>query len=238
MSLLKKNRCILVISDTHIPYHHKDLFFFLKALRAKYKPDRVIHIGDEIDLHSISYHENDPDLLSPAEEFRLAIEYLKALYVLFPKVDVIESNHGSLVYRKARTAGLPVRVLRSYNEVLEAPKGWKWHYDLTVRAANGQHIYFTHGKVARSGALSRSMGMCSVQGHYHEKFEITYWANPLELVWDMRVGCLIDDNSLAFAYNNTNLKRPIIGTGVIKDGQPILEPMLMDGRGRWTGKLK
>lgn len=67
--------------------------------------------------------------------------------------------------------------------------------------------------------------MSCVQGHFHEKFKIYYWANPLGLYWAMQVGCLIDDDSLAFAYNNVNLKRPIIGCGVIVDGVPILEAM-------------
>ena len=41
------NKRILIISDTHCPYHHPDLIPFLKSLKKKYKPDRIIHIGDE-----------------------------------------------------------------------------------------------------------------------------------------------------------------------------------------------
>ena len=238
MGVFKKNKCILIISDTHFPYHHQDTLPFLEAIRSEYKPDRIVHIGDEIDLHSVSYHDHDPDLLSPAEEFRQAIAYLKNLYSVFPRVDVIESNHGSLVYRKGKSSGLPRRVFKDYNEILEAPKGWRWHFDLTITASDGQPIYFCHGKTATHGGLSKSLGMKCVQGHYHEKFEIIYWANSLGLYWDMRVGCLVDDNSLAFAYNNTNLKRPIIGCGVIIEGQPKLIPMILNKRGRWIGKLK
>lgn len=238
MGLRKKNQRILVISDTHFPYAHPQCIKFLSAIRDKYKPDRVVHIGDEIDLHSISYHETDPSLLSPAEEFRQAIKQLETLYKMFPNVDVIESNHGSLVYRKAKSAGLPKQVIKSYNEILQAPKGWRWHFDLTITASDGSPIYFCHGKTATHGGLSKSMGMNCVQGHYHEKFEVIYWANSLGLYWDMRVGCLIDDDSMAFAYNNTNLKRPIIGTGIIIEGQPKLIPMILDRRGKWIGKLK
>jgi len=36
------NKRILVISDTHCPYHHPDLIPFLKAIKKKYKPDRVM----------------------------------------------------------------------------------------------------------------------------------------------------------------------------------------------------
>ena len=47
------NKSILIISDTHIPYHHPDLIPFLKDLKEIYKPDRVIHIGDEVDILSL-----------------------------------------------------------------------------------------------------------------------------------------------------------------------------------------
>ena len=49
----------------------------------------------------------------------------------------------------------------------------------------------------------------------------------------MQVGCLIDFKSLAFSYANVNIKRPIIGTGLIIDSQPILSPMLLDEDGKW-----
>ena len=238
MGIIKKNKCILVISDTHFPYQHPDTILFLAALKSEYKFDRVVHIGDEIDGHAISFHNHDPDLISPSDEFQLSIERLQPLYELFPKVDVIESNHGSLVYRKGKALGLPRHVFKSYREILKAPKGWSWHFDLTITASDNMPIYFCHGKTSSPGRLSKSMGMKTVQGHYHEKFEIIYWANPTGLYWDMRVGCLVHDASRAFAYNNTNLQRPIIGTGIILDGQPKLMPMILDKRGRWIGKLK
>jgi hypothetical protein len=51
----------------------------------------------------------------------------------------------------------------------------------------------------------------------------------------MQTGCLVDDNALAFNYNNVNIKRPIVGTGLIIDSHPVLEPMLLDFEGRWYG---
>lgn len=231
------NKSVLIISDTHFPYVHPDVIAFLTAVKKKYKPDRVIHIGDEIDHHAISFHPSDPDLASPGDELASALLKLQPLYKLFPKVDVMESNHGSLVYRKGKVHGIPRHVFKSYREVLEAPKGWTWHYDLTLKMSDGMYVYFCHGKSSAPGKLSQSLGMSTVCGHFHEQMHIHYWANSLGLYWSMQVGCLINDNSLAYAYNNTNLKRPLIGTGIIINGQPLLLPMILDKRGRWTGKL-
>lgn len=225
---------MLVISDTHFPYAHPDVIAFLKAIKSKYKPDRVISIGDEIDGHAWSFHSSDPDLASPGDELELAIKRLQPVYKMFPKVDVLESNHGSLIYRKAKVCGIPRYVFKSYREVIKAPKGWNWHTDLTIKLPDGSSCYFTHGKSAGHGKLSQSMGMHCVQGHYHEKFEIIYWSNPNGLYWDMRVGCLINDKALAYEYNNTNIKRPIVGLGIIINSQPKLLPMIMNDKGRWN----
>jgi predicted phosphodiesterase len=47
---MAKNQVILVISDLHIPYEHRDALAFLRAVKAKYKPTQVICIGDEVDM--------------------------------------------------------------------------------------------------------------------------------------------------------------------------------------------
>ena len=235
--MLKKNKCVLIISDYHAPYNHKDSVSFLQEIKSSYKIDRVINIGDECDFHNISFHDSSPELFSASDELSKAIEHLKPIYKMFPKVDVIESNHGSLIYRKQRHCGLPRNAFRSYQEILEAPKGWNWHNDLTIKLSNGELCYFHHGKTSAPAKLSKNMSMSSAQGHFHSRFEIIYWANPNGLFFDLRVGCLIHDKSLAFSYNKTTLDRPIIGVALIINGHPKLVPMVLDKKGRWIGKL-
>jgi hypothetical protein len=234
---LAKNKSILVISDLHYPYNHPDVIDFLKGLDKKYKFDRIISVGDELDFHAISFHDSDPDLMSPGDELQTSINRLKPLYKLFPEMDLVESNHGSLVYRKQKAHGLPRSVIKSYREVLEAPKGWHWHDDLLVKTNTGDNVYICHGKSAEVLKLSMSMGMSCIQGHYHEKMEIRYWGNKLGLYWGMIVGCLIENSSLAFAYNKLNLKRPVIGCGGIINGQPRLFPMVLNSKGRWIKEV-
>ncbi len=219
------NSRILVISDIHAPYHHPDTIPFLKMLKDKYNPTRIISVGDEQDLHASSFHTHDPDLLSPGDELKAARKFMKELEQVFPEMDIMSSNHGDLYYRKAKHHGIPLHVIRDYNEVLGVGDGWKWHPDLTVELPNGQKVYFCHGKSANGLKLSQSMGMSCVQGHYHNSFGIQYWSSPLELHWSMQVGCLIDDKSLSMAYNKLTVHRPIIGCGLIIDGKPVLEAM-------------
>lgn len=228
------NSRILFISDMHIPYHHVDTIAFLRHLKDKYNPTRVICLGDELDKHALSYHDSDPDLPSAGDELKKSLPVIKELFEIFPKMDIIESNHGSLVWRKAKTFGIPKHYIKSYNDVLGVDGGWKWSFDLTINLPNGQKCYVHHGKTSNVIQLSQQMGMCAVQGHFHESFKIDYWGNPTGLYWGMQCGCLIDDDALAFNYNNVNIKRPIIGTGLIIDSIPVLEPMIIKD-GRWIG---
>jgi len=232
----KDNSRILLISDLHIPYHHKDALAFLQHLKDKYNPTRVICLGDELDKHALSYHDSDPDLPSAGDELQEALPTVDKLFDMFPEMDVIESNHGSLVWRKTKTHGIPRHYVKSYNDVLGVDDGWKWHFDLTIQLPNGQYCYFHHGKTTDVTKISQQMGMNAVQGHYHEKFKAEYWGNPTGLYWGLQVGCLIDDDSYAFAYNNVNIKRPVMGTALIIDSKPVLEPMIVDENGNWKGE--
>lgn len=195
-----------------------------------------ISVSGNCDLHALSYHEHDPDLDAPSQELEKAIKELKPLYDMFPKVDVLESNHGSLVLRKGKTAGLPAKVFKSYNEILDAPKGWTWHYEMIIPTALSD-IYFHHGKSSGIGKLSKNMGMSSIQGHFHTKFYIAYWASPRGLYFDANAGCLVDRHSLAHAYMKNNVEKQMLGCMIIENGVPQLIPMIVNSKHRWIGKL-
>lgn len=231
-------KSILVISDMHIPYHHPDTLEFLKAVKKEYSPDKVVCVGDELDKHAMSFHDSDPDLPSAGDELQVAMKSLIPLYKLFPEVDLIDSNHGSMHYRKGKHHGIPRKYLKSYNEILEAPVGWVWSNDLKLTCSDGNTVYFHHGLKKNGLQVAQQMGMNFVQGHFHTEYCIGYSSTPDKLLWNMSVGCLIDDGSLAFAYNKTTLGRPIIGLGVIIEGQPELVPMILNNQGRWIGKLR
>lgn len=219
------NSRILVISDLHAPYCHPNTLQFLQMLKDRYNPTRIISVGDEQDVSASSFHDSDPDLLSAGHELVKAQLFMQELYKMFPRMDIMSSNHGDLYYRKAKHHGIPLHVIKSYNDVLRVGDGWKWHNDLTIELPNGQSVYFCHGKAANGLKLSQSLGMSCVQGHYHNSCNIQYWSSPRELHWSMQVGCLIDDKSLAMAYNKLTVNRPIISCGLIIDSVPVLEMM-------------
>jgi len=233
----ENNSRIIILSDMHIPYNHPDMLNFLKAVKTKYKPTRALCVGDEVDYHAMSFHDSDPDLPSAGDELVNSIKILKDVYKIFPQMDLVDSNHGSMVYRKGKHHGIARKFLRDYGDILESPKDWKWYNELIITLPNKQQVYMCHGMSKNGLKLASSMGMNTIQGHYHSEFNINYGSSPSQLYWSMQVGCLIDDDSMAFAYNKITPARPIIGIGMIIDSQPMLIPMVLNKKGRWVGKL-
>ena len=217
---------ILFIPDTHAPYHHKDTRKFLTYLKKIFKPDIVIHLGDEVDNHGISFHDSVAELFSPGHELEQAIDGLQTdIHSIFPEVHLLDSNHGSLVYRKLKHHQIPISVLRPLPELYSTPK-WRWHKEIILKTKMG-NVYVCHGKSAIPGKLALAVGASSVQGHFHGKFRIEYFkfANG-RMIFDMIGGCLVDPKSEAFAYAVNHIPKPILGACVIHEsGIPELIPL-------------
>lgn len=231
------NEVILVISDLHLPYHHVDTIPFLRAIKKKYNPTRVILTGDEIDAHSFSFHDHDPDLLSPGDELRTAIEMMQPIYEMFPSADIMESNHGSLVYRRGKVAGIPRHLLKDYREVIEAPAGWSWHSELILTLPNKKKCYFSHGMSGGAKKVAMQMGCSAAQGHRHSEFYIDYVTTATGTNFAMSVGAMLDINEKAASYGRYFLKKTVYGHGLIINGEPRLLPMNLNNKDRWDKTL-
>lgn len=234
-----KGKRVLIIPDLHIPFHHPDSFAFLKAIKDALKdPDLIVlNLGDEIDGNQLSFHQKDPDMpFSPSSELEKAIEYVADLQKIFPQMHLCESNHGSLVYRRQKFGGIPAHCMKSYSQILDAPN-WHWHEDILVDTNLGD-IYLCHGKTSSAGKLSKEMGCSSIQGHYHGKFQIMWNKTATRDTFDAYSGCLIDRQSLAFAYGKNHIPKPILGCLLIsKMGYPRLIKMVCNDKGRWIRRL-
>lgn len=233
-------RRILVVGDLHAPYTHPDAIAFLRSVRDEYAPDMVVQMGDETDGHAISFHESDPNLDSAGVELEKAKLVLEEVHELFPNLLVCDSNHGSLVYRRAKAHGLPVQFIKKYRDILFPEHGapaWSWADAWVLNTPLGP-VRFQH-QVSGDFMLNASHERTSlVLGHEHGRFEVQYAASSTALYFGAYAGCLIDRKSMAFAYGKLHRKKPILGCMVITEGCPQLIPMLMDEDGRWVGRKK
>lgn len=232
----KPQEKVLWIPDLQEPFAHQDARSFIWEVAKKEKPSVVGNAGDEVDFHALGDWDHDPDGLSPGHELKEAVKKLKDWYSMFPNMLVCTSNHTARPFRKAFKCGIPKAFIRDYREFLDAPKGWKWADNWEIDG-----VVYEHGEgfSGREGAIKAALAnmQSTVIGHIHSFAGIQWSANSKHLIFGFNTGCLIDRHSYAFAYGAKMKNKPILGCGIIDRGIPKFIPMLLDSKGRWTGRL-
>jgi predicted phosphodiesterase len=221
----------LIIGDTHLPFTHRHYFDFCRRIRSKYRCDTVVHIGDEVDNHAISYHETNPDGWSAGHEAdRAEVQLQKWWFKSFPNAHVCLGNHSHLHMRQAMTAGIPKRFMKTHSEAWNAPKGWKW-----ADAHEIDGVLYIHG-IGFSGETghlkaAKEHRQSIVMGHANAFAGVAPSASRHDLIFGMNVGCGIDIDAYAFAFGKHFPKRPILSCGVVIDGHhAIWEPMIFKNK--------
>lgn len=200
---------ILVIGDVHAPFTHKEYLQFCRHQQEVFDCGQVIFIGDIVDFHYSSFHNTDPDGLSAGDEAEEAQQQLEEWYQMFPKATVTVGNHDLIMYRKMFASGLSRIYARTWNEMFHAPKGWNFVDKIIIN-----NVMYTHGV---SNALKRmkESRISVVQGHLHSLQYIQRSQSEVNNLFAMQVGCGIDDEAFAFAYNKAFNAKPIMGCAVV-----------------------
>jgi len=216
---------VLVIGDPHEPFTKEGYLEFCRKIQQEYDCGTVVHIGDAVDNHAVSYHEKDPEGMSAGDEFNLALERMKRWYYTFPNVKVCIGNHDALPFRKAFSAGLPKTWLKTYQELLQSPPTWEWDFVHQVNGVIYQHGTGLSGEMAAINA-ARENRQSTVIGHLHTVMNTRFLASYKDLIFGVTVGCGIDHEKYAFAYGKQNTRKPVVACAVILDGKlPINIPM-------------
>ena len=214
-----------IIGDTHLPYEKDGYLYFCLETFDKYGVDTVVHIGDLIDHHGLSFHQSEPTLMNVMGEHESAIERLQDWYEAFPELTLVMGNHDRIPARQLRTLGMePSIYMRPIEELFGMPPGWQ-----VVDQIEIDDVLYHHGETAggingfRKDAETRMR--CTVSGHNHSNAGISATATDQELVWGLAVGCGVNHEHLAFAYGKHFAKKPIIACGVVVEGEPHIEYM-------------
>jgi len=215
MKMLTKDN-VLVIADTHLPFERPDYLDFCIKIQKMVKCGTVVHIGDLVDNHSISYHEHDPNGHSPADEMSKVDERLKKWFKAFPSVHLLRGNHDVLVDRKAKTAGLPERAFKPFRKIWNLPDGWVDSFETEIHGVKYFHGTGYSGKQAHVQAAYDAR-QSTVIGHLHSVGAVQYIETGKNAIFGMAVGCGIDRHSYAMAYGKDFKFKPILGCGVVTD---------------------
>lgn len=211
---------VLVIPDLHLPFEVAGALDFCQRVRERYDCETIICVGDEVDNHAISFHDSDPDGFSAGHEAEVAMQRLKAWYAAFPECTVLIGNHSALPARRAYAKSIPKRMMRTYEEMWEAPAGWTW----TMKAellCDGFRVRGQHGtgKTGRAAAINWALAnrMSTFIGHLHSHGGVQYQHNGRDTIFGLNVGCLVDSQSYSMAYAKDFADKPTLGCGVIAD---------------------
>ena len=213
---MKDRDSVLVIADTHIPFEHRNYLDFCLDMKQRCKCKTVIHIGDLVDNHAISYHEHDPNGQSAGDEHKIAMKHLRQWYKAFRKLKLCRGNHDRLVDRKGKTAGLPTIVFQPFRKIWSLPSGWEDDWEFKINNVLYEHGTGYSGKYPHMTAAINNR--CStVIGHVHSVAGIEWLANSRDCLFGMSVGCGVDRRTYAFAYGRDFKRKPILGCGIVTD---------------------
>jgi len=220
LNMTKKENRVLVIGDLHEPFCLDGYFEFCKKTYAEYNCNKAIFIGDLIDSHASSYHEQDPDGSGAGDELDLAINKLKRWHTEFPDAEVMIGNHDRIAYRKAFSGGIPKRWMKPFEDVLETPT---WRYLETLEMDD---VLYEHGEGGQALTKAKNNMMSSVCGHTHTEGYVKWLVGKKFKAFAMQVGCGVDASAYATAYAR-NFKKQVIGCGVVIGGHTAIN-VLMD----------
>ena len=212
---------VLAFSCLHAPFSKNGYFEFINETYKRYHCNTIVNLGDIADFHSISFHPKDPNLPAPSDELGLIREELKKWYSEYPKMMCCESNHESLPHRQAKANGIPKEMIRDLNEILEAPKGWKWKEQWVIDDVIYKHEGTFCGQQAALNSAKNEM-QSMVIGHLHAQFGVMYFANNERCIFGASTGCGVDRRSMALAYGKNFKAKPILGCVIIVNGLEVI----------------
>lgn len=167
-----KLKKLLIIPDSHIPYHDKKAVQLLYKVAKSYKPDIIVVLGDYADFYSVSSHSKDPNRVNKLEyELQAVNAELDELDSLKAKQKVfIAGNHENRLERYLAEKAPELFNVVTIPELLKL-KQRKWTYVPYKMDYKIGQVYWTHdvgtaGRSAVFNALGTYQGNI-VTGHTH-----------------------------------------------------------------------
>jgi len=148
---------VLILPDTHAPYHDAIAWGVAMEFARKYRPDTVVHLGDWLDAFTVSDHDKDPrrgtqliDELTTCKHLRSEVDDLGAARKI-----ITLGNHEDRLWRYCVRHAPALVSMLSIENLLELPQ-------------HGWHVvpYRQHGSIGHLG-LTHEAGFAGVHAVHH-----------------------------------------------------------------------
>lgn len=210
---------VLVIGDTHEPVCRAGYLDFCTDVGEKYRCNVVVHVGDLIDWHGISFHARQPECPGVRDEYRMAKARIRRWFKRFPNMKWCIGNHDERPARLAKSVNIPEFMLKPYNEIWGVPS-WEYEFDFVIDETLYKHGTGLGGVHPAWNLMNKSK-MSVVMGHCHSRAGTKWSVNRFHRFFCVDTGCGIDDRTFQFAYGKHLIERSVLACAVIDDGQPI-----------------
>src|SRR5574342_339861 len=162
---------LLVIPDTHVPYHDKAALDLIHRVVHQARPDRLVLIGDFADFYAVSHFTKDPGRRADLQyEIGRVNEELDRIGAHDLPVTYLEGNHELRLERYLAAKAPELFGLVHCRELFQiAKRGWKWvpyHSHFQIGKVLFAHDLGHAGKYAALNTLAAA-GKCTVFGHTH-----------------------------------------------------------------------
>ena len=216
---------IAALFDIHCPYHSIEALTAALEWLSEHKPTILLIGGDFFDFYGLSRFMKDPDKRSPAEEIRIGVELLKALFTALQPKNVIfkMGNHDErfehfLWQKMGEMSGLQdLEELKeiTLENILKKRLGNKFPLEFVgeKRIIKAGNLNIAHGHEFPSGIASpvniaRGLYMRAkanaICGHHHRTSSHVEQDINSQMITTWSVGCLCDLHPLYMPINSWN----------------------------------
>lgn len=213
------NARVLIIGDTHFPFHSVSALKNLLLLAKDLKPTHIIQIGDLLDQYVFSKYSRQIDI-TPKEDIdyglNIAVKMWWDLQKIAPnaKCHQLIGNHDVRMSKRIAERIPELSKFFSFKNLYKFANVKVSESDRDYLEING--VMYVHGWLSKSIDHARYFNKPTVHGHRHRP-TIEYDRKDL---WSMDVGFMGDEEQLPLQYTANRFSKWTVSCGVVENGMP------------------
>lgn len=233
------NNNILVLSDVHLPYQNNKALTLALDYGKKENINTILLLGDIMDMHKASFHEQDPKKRDLTYEFEICRQFLDVLKNAFPNAKIFykEGNHEVRWERFLRVKApivLDMQEFRLQTILKLGERGITWIANNQVMKIG--KLYAIHGNEYKgSGGINAARtlwlrsGESTICGDKHKTQTMLKTNISGKVHGTFVIGCLCELNPDYLTLNEWNLGFAVIK--VLKGGEfEVYNKSIIDGK--------
>lgn len=210
---------VLVIGDTHFPYHSKSAYKNLLEVAKELQPTHIVQIGDLLDQYVFSKYARSLQV-TPREEIEYGLQMARTLWLdmemIAPEAACFQllGNHDVRMAKRITEKMPELCDFFSHRDIYEFPRVRVCQSDRDFVIIGG--VVYVHGWLSKSLDHAKFFGKPTVHGHRHRPC-IEYDRKDL---WSMDVGYMADNKSLPLQYTQSKFSKWTTSCGYVDNGLP------------------